>query len=139
MRSNQRPRPVNSVDRNAFRDMCRRFAAAEIEPRWRQADRERSIPRALFEAAAAAGLIGITANESVGGAALGSYEEAIAMEEMSRVDPDLAVALLVQNDAGSTPYEHGTPARREIARDVVHQFGRPIGANQSIAFWPWCA
>jgi alkylation response protein AidB-like acyl-CoA dehydrogenase len=119
MASNLRPRPANSVDRGAFRDMCRRFAAAEIEPRWRQADRDRSFPRAFHEAAAAAGLIGITADESVGGAGLGSYEEAIAMEEMSRANPNLAVAVLVQNVAGSILYEHGTPAQREIARDVI--------------------
>jgi hypothetical protein len=29
-------RPANSVDRSIFRDMRARFAAAEIEPRWRR-------------------------------------------------------------------------------------------------------
>jgi len=119
MTSATRPRPVNSVDRTAFREMCRRFAAKEIEPRWRDADRERRFPRAFYEAAAAAGLIGITADESVGGSGLGSYEEAIAMEEMSRANPNLAVAVLVQNVAGSILYEHGTEAQREIARDTI--------------------
>lgn len=41
------------------------------------------------------------------------------MEEMSRANPNLAVAVLVQNVAGSILYEHGTPAQREIARDVI--------------------
>ena len=114
-----RPRPVNTVDRTAFRDMCRAFARREIEPRWREADRERRFPREFYVAAARAGLIGLTADESVGGAGLGSYEEAIAMEEMSRVNPNLAVAVLVQNVAGSLLYEHGTAEQREIARRTV--------------------
>lgn len=67
-------------------------------------------------AAASAGLIGITASEDIGGAGLGSYEEAIAMEEMSRVNPNLAVSVLVQNVAGSILHEHGNAQHREIAR-----------------------
>ena len=75
-------RPLNTVDRVMFRDMCARFAAAEIEPRWRAADRDKQFPRDFYVAAAAAGLIGITAPDDVGGTGLGAYEEAIAMEEM---------------------------------------------------------
>ena len=119
MSAASRPRPANTVDRVAFRDMCRAFAQREIEPRWHAADRERRVPREFFEAAARAGLIGITASEDVGGSGLGSYEEAIAMEEMSRANPNLAVAVLVQNVAGSILYEHGTPEQRDIARDVI--------------------
>jgi len=119
MSAASRPRPANAVDRVAFRDMCRAFAQREIEPRWHAADRERRFPREFFEAAARAGLIGITASEDVGGSGLGSYEEAIAMEEMSRANPNLAVAVLVQNVAGSILYEHGTPEQRDIARDVI--------------------
>jgi alkylation response protein AidB-like acyl-CoA dehydrogenase len=119
MNSELRPRPKNSVDRTAFRDMCRRFAEREIAPRWLEADRARQFPRAFYEAAARAGLIGITADESVGGAGLGSVEEAIAMEEMSRANPNLAVAVLVQNVAGSILYEYGTDAQREIARRTI--------------------
>ncbi len=114
-----RTRPANTVDRVAFREMCRVFAQREIEPRWHAADRERRFPREFFEAAARAGLIGITASEDVGGSGLGSVEEAIAMEEMSRANPNLAVAVLVQNVAGSILYEHGTPEQRDIARDVI--------------------
>lgn len=108
--------PRNTVDRVAFRDMCRAFAAREIGPRWQQADADKSFPREFYVACARAGLIGITAPEELGGAGLGSYEEAIAMEEMSRVNPNLAVSVLVQNVAGSILYEHGSEAHRELAR-----------------------
>lgn len=111
-----RARPLNSVDRSAFRDMCKAFAEREIGPRWRQADEEKQFPREFYVAAARAGLIGITASEDVGGAALGAYEEAIAMEECAKVNPNLAVSLLVQNVAGSILYEYGAPQHRELAR-----------------------
>ena len=89
------PVPANSVDRDVFRDMCRAFAEKEIGTRWQQADAEKRFPRAFYQAAARTGLIGITASEDIGGAGLGSYEEAIAMEEMAKVNPNLAVAVLV--------------------------------------------
>jgi len=111
-----RPCPQNAVDREAFRDMCRTFAVREIGPRWERADAEKSFPRDFYVASARAGLIGITAPEEIGGAGLGAYEEAIAMEEMSRVNPNLAVSVLVQNVAGSILYEHGSAEHRELAR-----------------------
>jgi len=114
-----RPVPSNHVDRTVFRDMCRVFAQREVAPRWQQADRERAFPRDFYVAMARAGLIGLTADESVGGAGLGATEEAIAMEEMSRVNPNLAVAMLVQNVAGSLLYEYGTPQQRELARQCI--------------------
>jgi alkylation response protein AidB-like acyl-CoA dehydrogenase len=114
-----RPRPRNTVDREAFRDMCRAFAQREVGPRWKQADADRRFPREFYVAAARAGLIGITAPEDIGGAALGAYEEAIAMEEMSKVNPNLAVSVLVQNVAGALLHEHGSAVHREIARRNV--------------------
>lgn len=114
--SEARPRPPNTVDRDAFRDMCREFARREIGPRWEKADADKQFPREFYQAAARAGLIGITAPEEIGGAGLGAYEEAIAMEEMAKVNPNLAVAVLVQNVAGSILYEHGGAVHREIAR-----------------------
>ena len=113
------PKPVNSVDRNAFRDMCAKFAHKEVGPRWEAADREKQFPRDFYVACAKAGLIGITAPEALGGAGLGAFEEAIAMEEMSKVNPNLAVSVLVQNVAGSILYEYGTPEQQEIARRTI--------------------
>lgn len=112
-------RPLNTVDRVMFRDMCARFSKAEIEPRWRAADRDKVFPRDFYLAAARSGLIGITAPPDVGGAGLGAYEEAIAMEEMSKVNPNLAVSVLVQNVAGSILYDYGSPEQREIARSTI--------------------
>ena len=109
-------KPRNDVDRVAFRDMCKAFSDREVRPRWEKADANKEFPREFYVAAAKAGLIGITASEDVGGAALGTYEEAIAMEELSKANPNLAVSVLVQNVAGSILYEHGEAHHRELAR-----------------------
>ncbi len=114
-----RSTPSNTVDRAAFREMCQHFARKEVAPRWEQADREKIFPRDFYIACAHAGLIGITADESIGGSGLGAYEEAIAMEELSLVNPNLAVSVLVQNVAGSILYEYGTAAQKEIARRMI--------------------
>ena len=115
MNAPPRPTPVNAVDPETFRDMCRRFAAAEAAPRWQQADASRSFPRDFYAACAAAGLIGISAPEAVGGSALGCVEEAICMEEVARVNPNLAVTILVQNVANQLLYDFGTDEHRRIA------------------------
>lgn len=119
MSSAHTPKPVNTVDRTAFRDMCAKFAHKEVGPRWEEADRDKTFPRDFYVACAKAGLIGITAPESLGGSGLGAYEEAIAMEEMSKVNPNLAVSVLVQNVAGSILYEYGTQEQQEIARRTI--------------------
>ncbi len=119
MNRSHRRQPLKTVDRVQFRKMCARFAAAEIGPRWRIADRDKKFPREFYVAAARAGLIGITAPESVGGSELGSYEEAIALEEMSKVNPNLAVSILVQNIAGSILYDYGSPEQQDIAREMI--------------------
>ena len=117
--SQSRKKPSNTVDRTAFRDMCKHFAKKEVAPRWEQADRDKIFPRDFYIACAHAGLIGITADETIGGSGLGAYEEAIAMEELSFVNPNLAVSVLVQNVAGSILYEYGTDEQKDLARRMI--------------------
>ena len=41
------------------------------------------------------------------------------MEEMAKVNPNLAVSVLVQNVAGSILYDYGSPEQRDIARNTI--------------------
>lgn len=116
MSQTERRVPPNTVDREAFRDMCRKFAEREVKPRWQQADKEARFPREFYVAAAKAGLIGVHAPESLGGADLGVTEEAIAIEEMAKANPNLAVAPLIQGVAGLLLSEHGNAGHHTIAR-----------------------
>lgn len=116
MTSQQRPTPKNSIEESVFRDMCGRFAEREAAPRWEEADRKHTFPRDFYRACAEAGLIGISGPEALGGTALGCVEEAICMEEIARINPNLAVSVLVQNVANALLYIHGSPVHHEIAR-----------------------
>lgn len=116
MNSERRRTPSQTVDREAFRDNCRRFADQEIGPRWEAADRNKVFPREFYSAAASAGLIGISAPSAVGGSELGLVEEVICIEECCRINPNLATALIVQGVAGGILYEYGTEEQQDIAR-----------------------
>lgn len=111
-----RSTPKNSVDRVAFRDMCRKFAQVEIGPRWQEADRESKFPMPFYHAACKAGLIGLHSPEALGGAALGVTEEAIAIEEQAKVNPNLAIMALIQGVAGGLLADHGRDIHHDIAR-----------------------
>lgn len=104
------------VDEDEYRRVCRTFATREIGPRWEEADRRAEFPREFYHAAAEAGFLGITAPISVGGADLGCLHEVILLEEASRINPNLAVALLVQYVAGSVLWKFGSEEQRAIVR-----------------------
>ena len=111
-----RPVPNNSVDREAFRDMCRQFAQREIGPRWQEADRDSKFPMEFYHAACKTGLIGLHTPESLGGADLGVTEEAISIEEQAKVNPNLAIMALIQGVAASLLCEHGNEGHRQLVR-----------------------
>lgn len=119
MTTDTRRRPKNSVDDEAFRDMCRKFAEREIKPRWQQADRDAKFPREFYVAAAKAGLIGLHTPESLGGADLGVTEEAISIEEQAKVNPNLAIVALIQGVAGSLLAEHGSEVHHRMVRENI--------------------
>lgn len=108
--------PANTVGEREYRDLCAAFARKEIAPRWEQADRDRTFPRDFYVAAARAGLVGVALPEAVGGADLGATEEAILLEECSKANPNLAVALLVQEVAGGLLAEFGQGEQLDLAR-----------------------
>jgi alkylation response protein AidB-like acyl-CoA dehydrogenase len=110
-------REPRRVDEREYRALCRTFAEREIAPYWDAADRAAEFPRAFYEAAARAGFVGVTVPPALGGAGLGCREEVVFLEEASRVNPNFAVAILVQYVAGSVLARFGTPEQRRLAAD----------------------
>lgn len=108
--------PAETVDDVAFRDMCRKFAAAEVAPRWEQADRDSHYPIDFYHAAARAGLIGMTAPTALGGAGLGVHETVVFMEEGSKINPNLPVSVLIQEIAGGLLADFGQGELHDIVR-----------------------
>jgi isovaleryl-CoA dehydrogenase len=81
---------MNSLDfdlkdtTTSVRDMVRQFAAATIAPRAMEIEETNTFPRDLWPKLGTLGLLGITVDETYGGAGMGYEEHVIAMEEISR-------------------------------------------------------
>ena len=86
-----------SEDEQEFRAAVRAFAEEKIRPQVRQMDEQSCIPRALIDTCFELGLMGIEIPEAQGGSGATFFMSTIAIEELARVDPALAVLVDVQN------------------------------------------
>jgi isovaleryl-CoA dehydrogenase len=88
--------PTLDFDLGETADMLRRqvaaFAADEIAPRAAAIDRENDFPADLWQKFGAIGVLGITAPEEYGGAAMGYLEHCVAMEEISRASASVGLS-----------------------------------------------
>ncbi len=86
-----------SEEEELLRAMVREFAEAEIRPLVRQMDDAAAMPRTLIDQLFALGVMGIEIPEAHGGAGGSFMLSVLAVEELSRVDPAVAVLVDVQN------------------------------------------
>jgi alkylation response protein AidB-like acyl-CoA dehydrogenase len=90
--------------------MVRDFAEREVAPLAGALDREQRFPRESWARAAELGLLGISAPEEYGGAALGLTEMCLVGEELSAVCVSTSATLLHQADLVINRFvRHGTP------------------------------
>jgi short/branched chain acyl-CoA dehydrogenase len=86
-----------SDDEKSFRELVHDFAEEKIRPLVRQMDEESKIPRELIDACFQLGVMGVEIPEEYGGAGATFFMSALAVEELARVDPSVAVLVDVQN------------------------------------------
>lgn len=86
-----------SEEESMFRDAVREFAEAEVAPRVPQMDSAHEIGAELISQLFQLGVMGIEIPECYGGAESGFFTAALVVEELSRVDPSVAVLVDVQN------------------------------------------
>ncbi len=86
-----------SEDERIFRDTVREFAEQRIRPRVVEMERARSQPADLLAELFEMGLLGIEIPEEYGGAGASFFMAILAIEELARVDPALAIPVDVQN------------------------------------------
>jgi butyryl-CoA dehydrogenase/short/branched chain acyl-CoA dehydrogenase len=86
-----------SPDEREFRATVRDFAEERVRPLVRQMDLDSCIPRELIDACFELGLMGIEIPEAYGGSESQFFMSILAIEELARVDPALAVLVDVQN------------------------------------------
>ena len=77
---------------NSVRDMVHQFATAKIAPRAPEIDESNTFPRDLWPQLGELGLLGITVNQTYGGAGMGYTEHVIAMEEISRASASVGLS-----------------------------------------------
>jgi len=80
-----------------FQEAVRDFATAEIAPKIREMDEAARIGPDLIEQLFEMGLMGIEIPEEHGGTGADFFTSALVVEELSRVDPSVAVLVDVQN------------------------------------------
>ena len=86
-----------SEDEELLRTNVRSFAAGEVAPQVREMEERGAIPRALIDQLFELGIMAIEIPESHGGAGGHFFLSVIAVEELARVDPSVAVLVDVQN------------------------------------------
>lgn len=76
----------------ALQESVRRFAADCIAPVADETDRSNSFPMPLWQKMGQLGLLGITADETYGGAGMGYLAHCVAMEEISRASASIGLS-----------------------------------------------
>tara|TARA_B100001123_G_scaffold81609_2_gene93007 strand:- start:4897 stop:6069 length:1173 start_codon:yes stop_codon:yes gene_type:complete len=91
------PLTALSEEEEFLRANVRAFAKAEITPLVRQMDEEAKIPQQLIDKLNELGVMGIEIPTELGGSGGHFFLSVITVEELSRVDPSVAVLVDVQN------------------------------------------
>ncbi len=86
-----------SEEEEAFRAAVREFAETTIKPRVTEMDQRAQMDREVIEACFEMGLMGIEVPEQYGGQGGTFFQAVLAVEELARVDPAVAVMVDVQN------------------------------------------
>ena len=135
-------RPVSqlSEDEELLRSNVRSFAAAEIGPHVREMEEQGAIPRSLIDQLFDLGVMSIEIPETYGGAGGHFFLSVIAVEELSRVDPSVAVLVDVQNTLVSNAIlKWGSDALKRqflprLANDTVGAYALSEAGSGSDAF-----
>lgn len=134
------PLTVLNEDERLFQGMVRGFAEEKVKPRVMDMDRAAQIPRDLIDQLFALGVMGIEIPTVYGGAGSTFFMAILAIEELARVDPAVAVCVDVQNTLVNNAFlRWSTPAQQErflprLARDTVGAYALSEAGSGSDAF-----
>ncbi len=100
-----------SEDQKMLKTMVREFAVKELEPIAAEIDEEAKFPAESIKKMGELGLMGTIFPEKYGGNGGGTIEQAIILEEISRVCAAVGVILLVTN---------------QVVGYIIHEFGNAV-------------
>jgi alkylation response protein AidB-like acyl-CoA dehydrogenase len=99
--------------RQAIVSTLREFCEAEIRPHVMEWDEAQEFPLDVFRKLGELGFLGVLFPEEYGGAGLSYGDYAAIVEEISAVDPSVALSLAAHNSLGSNHiYQFGSEAQR---------------------------
>jgi alkylation response protein AidB-like acyl-CoA dehydrogenase len=102
-----------SAEREAILQTLREFCEAEIRPHVLEWDEAQKFPREAFRKLGELGFLGTIFPEEYGGAGLSTRDYIAIVEEISRVDGSVGLALAAHTSLGSNHvYQFGTEAQR---------------------------
>ncbi|HWO66722.1 MAG TPA: acyl-CoA dehydrogenase family protein [Umezawaea sp.] len=123
-----------------LRDTVRKWAEEKLRPRVARMDRDARMPRELIDELFSLGLMGIQIPERYDGAGGSISLSALAIAELARVDPSVAVCVDVQNVlVNTTLIRWGSSAQQDrylprLARDLVGAYALTEPESGSDAF-----
>jgi alkylation response protein AidB-like acyl-CoA dehydrogenase len=129
-----------SEEEQMFRDMVRQFAEEQIAPLVHDMDQAAKLDPALVETVFELGLMGIEIPEQHGGAGASFFTSVLVVEELSRIDPAVAVLVDVQNTLVDTCImRYGNDDQRErylprLATEMVGAYALSEAGSGSDAF-----
>ncbi len=92
-------------DQEALREQVRRFAEERIRPGIEQRERDHEFPSQVMAEMGELGLLGMMIPEQYGGAGADVLTYAVAVEELARVCPSVAVTMSVTNSVCAWPIQ----------------------------------
>jgi len=134
------PLTMLSEEEQLFRQMVREFAEEKVKPHVMDMDRAAKLPRELIDQLFALGAMSIEIPTMYGGAGSNFLMSILAIEELARVDPSVAVCADVQNTlVNNALLRWATPAQKErffprLARDTVGAYALSEPGSGSDAF-----
>lgn len=129
-----------SSDEEMLRETVAKFAKEEIAPKVMEMDEKGAMPPELFKALFDNGLMGIEIDPEYGGSGMSFMQACLAVEEISKVDPGVAVLVDVHNTLViNSIRKHGTEAQKKkflpkLAQDTVASFCLSEASSGSDAF-----
>jgi butyryl-CoA dehydrogenase len=115
-------------EQRQVRDLCREFAAKELQPNARRWDADHQFPREAVKQLGEMGLMGVAVPPEWGGAGMDNVSYAVAMEEISRGCAGTGVIMSVSNSLYCDPVlKYGDDAQK---REFLVPFakGEKLGA-----------
>merc|ERR550532_222265 len=97
-----------------IRDSAAQFAKVVLAPRVQAMDQQGFLDKEVVAALFEQGLMGIEAPEELGGVGLGFTAACLAVEEVAKVDPAVAVLMDIQNTLLITAFKtYGTEIQKQ--------------------------